>query len=152
MEVFFLNFQKFFPSRPNPAKRGGEQAEKSPNFVGNPQQYGQNQAAEGEKVPAAAQRHGSYVIDAHLPVVLQQGEGEEGRDHPQPEQQVEPEGQPAQLQGPAHRAHPVVGQPQQRPQQKALPRYRRLGDHVRGHGQRSSRARKPPRLPEPSSS
>lgn len=90
--------------------------------------------------------------NAHLPVVAQQGEGEQGRRRPQPEQQVQQKGQRRQFQASAQGAHPVVDQAQRRPQQEALPEDQRLARNVYMHGQRRSRARKPPRLPPPSSS
>lgn len=97
MEVFFLIFQKIFPGPPGPPGRGGEQTEKSSNFTGNPQQHGQNQAAEGEKIGAAPQSHGGHVVDTHLAVVPQQGEGKQPRRGRKPEQQVQQEGQAGQL-------------------------------------------------------
>lgn len=91
------------------------------------------------------------MVDAHLPVVPREGEGKQRRDGPQPEQQVQREGQPAQSHTPAQRPHPVVNQPQQHTQQQPLPKNGRLGRNVHIHGQRSSREKNPPR-PPPSSS
>ena len=152
MEVFFLIFQNFFPGPPGPSGGSHEQAEKRPDLVRLPQQNGQDQAAQGEEIGPASQRHGGHVVDAHLPVVRQQGKGEQPRRGPQPEQQVQQEGQTGQLQTPAQGAHPVVDEAQQRSQQEALPEDQRLAHDVYMHGQRSSRARKPPRLPPASSS
>ena len=90
--------------------------------------------------------------DAHLTVAAEQGEGEQRRRRPQPEQQVQQEGQAGQRQAPAQGAHPVVDQAQRRAQQDALSKDQRLAHNVYVHGQRSSRDRKPPRLPPPSSS
>ena len=92
------------------------------------------------------------MVNAHLPVVPQEGEGEQRRHRPQPEQQVQHEGQGGQADAPAQGAHPVVHQAQQRPEHEPLPKHRRLGRHIHIHGQRSSRARNPPRAPPPSSS
>ena len=152
MEVFFLIFQKFFRHPPRPPHRGGEQAEKRPNFVRQPQKDGQNQAAQGEKIDAAAQGRGGHVVDAHLSVVPQQGQGEQPRRGRQPEQQVQQKGQRGQPKAPAQGAHSVIDQAQQNPQQAPLPKDRRLAQNIHMHGQRSSRARKPPRPPAASSS
>ena len=92
------------------------------------------------------------MVDAHLPIVPQKGEQEQRRRGGQPEQQVQPEGQPAKAQTPPERAHPVIEQAQQRPKQESLPEDDRLAQHVYMHGQRSSREKKPPRFPPPSSS
>lgn len=116
MEVFFLIFQKFFPGPPSPPGRGGEQAEQGPDPVRQPQQGGQDQPAEGEKVQPAPQGHSGHVINADLPVVPEQGEGEQPRRRAQPEQQVQQKGQPGQLPIPAQGAHAVVDQAQHRPQ------------------------------------
>lgn len=147
-----MKFQKIFPGPPRPPDRGGQQPEKIPDPVGQPIKEGQNQLTEGEEIDPAPQRHRGDVENAHLPVVAEQGEGEQGRRRTQPEQQVQQEGQRGQLQAPAQGAHPVVDQAQRHPQQKALPEDQRLAHHVYVHRQRSSRARKPPRLPPPSSS
>lgn len=152
MEVFFLKFQKIFPGPARPPEGGGKQSEKGADFVGQPQKKGQNQFAEGEKVEPASQRHRGNVEDAHLSVAAQQGESEQGRRRPQPEQQVQQEGQRRHVPAPAQSAHPVVHQAQRRPQQEALPEDQRLARNIYVHGQRSSRDRKPPRLPPPSSS
>jgi len=74
------------------------------------------------------------VVDAHLSVVPQKGEGEQPRRGPQPEQQIQQEGKPPQLQAPAQGAHPVVDEAQQRPQQEPLPKDRRLAQHIDVHG------------------
>ena len=133
MEAFFLIFQKFFPGPPGAPGGGHEQTEKRPDFVRQPQEYGQNQAAQGQKIGSAPQRHGGHVVNAHLPVVRQQGEGEQPCRGPQPEQQVQQESQPTQLEGPAQGAHPVVDEAQQRPQQEALPEDHRLAQYVYVH-------------------
>ena len=150
--MFFSNFQKFFCPAPGQPDRSSEQAEYCPHPLGQPQQRGQYQAAEGKKVQPAPQRHGHHVIDAHLPVVPKQGEGEQSRHSPQPEQQVQQENQRGQPQAPAQGAHSVIDQTQQHSQQDSLPKDRRLAQNVHVHGQRSSRARKPPRPPAVSSS
>ena len=85
------------------------------------------------------------MIDADLPVVPQEGEGEQGGRRPQPEQQIQQKGQPGQLQAPAQGAHPVVDKTQSRPQQKAQAKDHRLPRDVYVHGQRSRRERNPPR-------
>lgn len=151
MEVFFLFFQKIFPGPSGPAGWGGEQDEKSSDLVGQPQQRGQYQPAQGEEIRPAPQQQRGHVIDAHLPVVPQEGEGEQAGRAPQPEQQVQHEGQGAQPQAPAQGAHPVVNEAQQRPQQEALTENGGLAYDVYVHGQRSSREKKPIR-PAPSSS
>ena len=92
------------------------------------------------------------MVNAHLAVVPQQGEGKQGRHRPQPEQQIQHKGQRRQADAPAQGAHPVVDQAQQNPQQEPLPKDRRLAQNIHVHGQRSSRARKPPRPPAASSS
>ncbi len=92
------------------------------------------------------------MVNAHLPVVRQQGEREQPHRGTQPEQQVQQKSQRGQPQAPAQGAHPVVDQAQQNPQQEPLPKDRRLAQNVHVHGQRSSRARKPPRPPAASSS
>lgn len=147
-----MNFQKFFPGPAGPPHRGGEQPEKGPDFVSQPQKKGQNQLAEGEKVKAAAHCHRGDVENAHLAVVAEQGQGEQRRRRAQPEQQIQQEGQRRQIQAPAQGAHPVVDQAQRRPQQEPLAEDQRLAHDVYVHDQRSSRARKPPRLPPASSS
>lgn len=91
------------------------------------------------------------MVDAHLPVVPQQSKGKQRRDGPQPEQQVQREGKPAQADAAPQRPHPIVNQPQQHAQQQPLPKNSRLGRDLHIHGQRSSREKNPPRLP-PSSS
>ena len=91
------------------------------------------------------------MVDAYLPVVPQEGEQEQRRRGPQPEQQVQPERQPPQAEAPADGPHPIVDQAQRSPQQEALPKRRRLAHHVYMHGQRRSREKNPPR-PLPSSS
>ena len=91
------------------------------------------------------------MVDAHLSVLPQEGEGEQPRRGRQPEQQIQQESQPGQPQAPAQGAHPVVEEAQHRPQQEALAKDGRLGHDVYIHGQRSRREKKPPRLP-PSSS
>ncbi len=116
MEVFFLIFQKFFPGPSSPPDGGSEETEKCPNFVGRPQKRGQNQAAEGEKIGSAPQSHGGHVVNAHFPIVPQEGEGEQSRRGPQPEQQVQEEGQAGQLQAPAQGTHSVIDKSQQDPQ------------------------------------
>ena len=133
MEVFFLIFQKFFPGPPGPPGGGGEKAEKGPDCAGQPQKKGQNQPAEGEKIHPAPQSHGGHVVNAHLPVVPQKGEGEQPSRGAQPEQQVQQEGQPGQPEAPAQGTHPVVDQPQQGPQQERLPKDRRLTQNVNVH-------------------
>ena len=150
--MFFSNFKKFFCPPPRQPDRSGEQAERRAHSPRQPEQRGQHQAAEGEKVQPAPQRRRRHVVDAHPPVVGQQGEGEQPRRGPQPEQHVQRKGQRSQPQAPAQGAHPVVDQAQQRPQRDALPKHRRLAQDVHVHGQRSSRARKPPRPPAASSS
>ena len=92
------------------------------------------------------------MVNAHLSIVPQQGESEQRRRSAQPEQQVQPEGQRLQPDAPPDHPHPVVDQAQQHPQQRPLPKDGRLGRNVGGHGQRSSRDRKPPRPPPASSS
>ena len=91
------------------------------------------------------------MVDAHLSVIPQEGEGEQRRGRPQPEQQIQHKGQPPQPEAPPDSAHPVVNQAQRGPQQKALPEDDRLAHDVHVHDQRKSREKKPPRLP-PSSS
>lgn len=89
--------------------------------------------------------------DANLPVVPQEGEGEQGRRRPQPEQQIQQERKPCQLQAPAQGTHSIVDKAQRRPQQEAQAKDRRLTRDVYVHGQRSRREKNPPR-PLPSSS
>ncbi len=91
------------------------------------------------------------MIDAHLPVVPQEGKQEQRRRGPQPEQQVQNKGQPTQPQTPPDGAHPVVNQAQRGPKQKALPEDGRLAHDVYVHGQRRSREKNPPRPPTSSS-
>ena len=134
MEVFFLIFQKFFCVPPGAPGGGGEQAQKEADLVRQPQQGGQDQAAGGEEIPAAPQGHRRHMVDAHLPVLPQQGEGEQPRRRPQPEQQIQQEGQGGGAQAPAQSAHPVIDQAQKRPQQKPLPKDRRLARDVDVHG------------------
>ena len=147
-----MKFQKFFSGPPGPPRRGGKKPEKGPNDTGQPQKKGQNQLAEGEEIAPAPQHRRGHVENAHLSVVPQQGEGEQGRRRADPEQQVQQEGQRGQLQAPAQGAHPVVNQAQGRPQQESLPENQRLVQDIYIHRQRSSRARKPPRFEPPSSS
>lgn len=144
-------FQKFFCPPPRPADRGGGQPPQCPDPRRQPEQRGQHQPAEGEEIQPAAQRRRGHMVDAHAPVVPQQGEGEQGGGDAQPEQQVQQKGQPGQLQAPAQGAHPVVDEAQRGPQQKGQPKDLRLVRHVHIHGQRSRREKKPPR-PAPSSS
>ncbi len=134
MEVFFLIFQKFFRLPASEAGGGGEQAEQSPEPVRQPQQGGQDQPAEGEEVQPAPQSHGGHVVNADLPVVPEQGEGEQPRRGPHPEQQVQQKGQPGQPPIPAQGAHAVVDQAKRRPQQEALAENGRLVQNIRGHG------------------
>ena len=144
-------FQKFFPGPARQPDWGRDQPPKRPDPVRQPEQRGQHQPAEGEEVRSAPQRHRGDVVDAHLPVVPQEGEGEQRRRRAQPEQQVQDKGQPGQPQGAAQGAHPVVKEAQGGAQLKALGKDRRLTDGVYVHAQRSSREKNPPRLP-PSSS
>ena len=134
MEVFFLIFQKFFCVAPGAPGGGGEQAQKKADLVRQPQQDGQDQAAGGEEVPAAPQSHRRHMVDAHLSVLPQQGEGKQPRRRSQPEQQVQQEGQPGQPEAPAQGTHPVIDQAQKGPQQKPLPKDRRLARDVDVHG------------------
>ena len=92
------------------------------------------------------------MVNAHLPVVPQEGEGEQRRRRAQPEHHIQHKGQRPQADTPPHRPHPVVNEAQRRPQEKALPKDRRLDRNIDVHTQRSRRERKPPRLPPPSSS
>lgn len=91
------------------------------------------------------------MVDAHLPIVPQEGKEEQRCRNPQPKQQVQDKGKPPQADAAAERAHHVVNQAQQRPQQEPLPENHRLARDVYVHGQRRSREKKPPR-PPPSSS
>lgn len=150
--MFFSNFQKFFCLPPRQPDRGRKQPEYRLYPPGQPEQRGQHQAAEGEEVQPAPQRRRRHMINAHLPVVGQQGEGKQPRRGPQPEQQVQQKGQRGQPKAPAQGAHSVIDQAQQNPQQAPLPKDRRLAQNIHMHGQRSSRARKPPRPPAASSS
>lgn len=134
MEVFFLIFQKFFRRPPRPADRRGEQAEKRPDSVRQPEENRQDHPAEGEKIGPAPKGHGGDVVDAHLAVVPQQGQGEQRPRGPQPEQKVQQKGQRPQLQVPAQGAHPVVDKAQQQAQQKALPRCGGLAQNIDVHG------------------
>ncbi len=144
MEEFFSIFQKFFrPLRQRP-QRGGEQPPDSAGQPGRPQQRRQRQTAEGEEIGPAPQRHRGHVEDAHPPVVPGQGEQEQGRRSPQPEQQIQRKGQADRPPGAPQGAHGVVDQPQQRTQQERLPEYGGLARDVHVHAQRSSRERKPP--------
>ena len=150
--MFFSNFQKIFCLPPRQPDRGRKQPEHRLYPPGQPEQRGQHQAAEGEEVQPAPQRRRRHMINAHLPVVGQQGEGKQPRRGPQPEQQVQQKGQRGQPKAPAQGAHSVIDQAQQNPQQAPLPKDRRLAQNIHMHGQRSSRARKPPRPPAASSS
>lgn len=144
-------FKKFFSSPHRPADGSGEQPPQRPDPARQPQQRGQHQTAEGEKVQPAPQSRRGHMVDAHLSVVPQEGEGEQGRGGPQPEQQIQQEGQPGQLQAPAQGARPIVDKAQRRPQQEAQAKDHRLVRDVYVHGQRSRRAKNPPRS-RPSSS
>ena len=150
--MFFSNFQKIFCLPPRQPDRGRKQPEHRLYPPGQPEQRGQHQAAEGEEVQPAPQRRRRHMINAHLPVVGQQGEGKQPGRVPQPEQQVQQKGQRGQPKAPAQGAHSVIDQAQQNPQQAPLPKDRRLAQNIHMHGQRSSRARKPPRPPAASSS
>ena len=117
-----------------------------------PQQYGQRQTAQRGEIQPAPQQESQHMVDAHLPVVPQEGEGKQRRHRAQPEQQVQRDRQRPQANVPAHRPHPVVDQAQRRPQQEALAKNGRQDRDVYVHTQRSRREKKPPRLPPPSSS
>ncbi len=144
MEEFFSIFQKFFRSPPHCPQRGGEQPPDPARETGQPQQCGQSQTAEGEEIGPAPQGHRSDMEDANPAVVPGQGEQEQGRRGAQPEQQVQRKGEDAFLPRAPQGAHPVVDQPQQRPQQEPLAEYGGLARDVHVHAQRSSRERKPP--------
>ena len=101
--------------------------------------------AEGEKVQPASQGGRGYVVDAHLPVIPQEGEGEQGRSRRQPKQQIQQESQPDQLQVPAQSAHSIVDKAQRRPQQESLAKDQRLTRDVYVHDQRNRRESSPPR-------
>lgn len=73
------------------------------------------------------------MIDAHFPVVPQQGEGKQRRHRPQPEHHVQHESQGGQPDAPAQGAHPIVHQAQQRSKGQSLPEYRRLDPDVHIH-------------------
>ena len=73
------------------------------------------------------------MVDAHLAVVPQEGEGKQRRRRPQPEQHVQHESQDFPSDAPAQGSHGVIHQPKQRPQQDALPEYTRLGGHIHIH-------------------
>ena len=73
------------------------------------------------------------MVNAHLAAVPEQGEREQRRHRPQPEQDVQHEGQRPQPDAPAQGAHSVVHQPKQSPQQDALPENLRLGRDVHIH-------------------
>lgn len=92
------------------------------------------------------------MVDPHLSVVPQEGEGKQGRRRTQPEQQIQRKRQHPQADVPPDCPHPVVDQAQRRTQQEALAENRRLDCDVYVHTQRSRREKKPPRLPPPSSS
>ena len=74
------------------------------------------------------------MVYVHLAAVPQQGEGEQGRRRPQPEQQIQREGQRRQPDAPAQDAHPIVEQAQRRPQQEPLAEYHRLARDIDVHG------------------
>ena len=101
--------------------------------------------AECEEVQSAPQGRRGHMVDADLAVVPQEGEGEQSRGRPQPEQQIQKEGQPGKFQAPAQGAHSIVDKAQRRPQQEALAKDRRLARDVYVHGQRNRRERNPPR-------
>lgn len=88
------------------------------------------------------------MIDAHLPVPPEDGQQEQRRHRPHPEQQIQQERQPPEARSPAKGTHQVVYQPKAGPQQHSLAEHRRLGQHVHPHIQRSNRAKKPPRPAE----
>ena len=73
------------------------------------------------------------MVDAHLPVVPQEGEGEQRCHCAQPEQHVQHERQRPQADIPPHRPHPVIDQAQRRPQQEALAKNGRLDRDVYVH-------------------
>ena len=109
--------------------------------------------AQGEEISAAPQQEGGDVKYLDLPVSPGQGKQEQRGGSPQPEQQVQGEGQPAFGKLPAQRPEHIVHQAQRPARQYRLPKGRRLSQSVYAHGlQRSSRAKKPPRPPVWSSS
>ena len=83
------------------------------------------------------------MVKADLPVPPEDGEGEEGGRGGQPEQQVQRHARPAPPPLPQH-PEQVVQQPQRRAHRRPLQKERRLRGDVRRHGQRSSRASRPP--------
>lgn len=73
------------------------------------------------------------MVDAHLAVIPQQGEGKQRRHRPQPEYHVQHKGQDGQADAPAQGAHPIVHQAQQRPKSQSLSEHRRLDSDVYIH-------------------
>lgn len=92
------------------------------------------------------------MIEAHHTSPLLDRQQEERRNRTQPEDQIQKERQPTQAQAMPDGPHQVVHHPQNGAQQKGLPHDRRLSQHIHRHGQRSSRAKKPPVPAERSSS
>lgn len=150
--MFFFVFINFFCGTARPAGGSGQKTPDRPQSVGQFQQNGEQQGAYGEKIAAAPQQSSHAVIDAHLPVVPEQGKQEQPGDGPQPEQQVQQKGQPFQAEGAAEGAHHVVDQAQGRPQQEALSKGGGLTQNIHVHIQRSNREKKPPRTGPASSS
>jgi len=84
------------------------------------------------------------MVKAHLAVPPQEGEQKQGGNHDQPEGQIQHKGQPPPPDAAAKRPHQVIYQPQNDAHHDPLSYQRPLGQHICGHGQRSSRAKKPP--------
>lgn len=61
------------------------------------------------------------MVEAHRAPAPLDGQKEQGRDSPQPEDQIQKEGQPAQAQAPPDGPHQVVHHPQNSAQQEGLP-------------------------------
>lgn len=142
--------QNFFSGPARPADWDCQNPPYFSRHLRQPQQRGQNQTAERAKIGSSAQQKRRHVIDTHLPIVLQEGEQKQRRGRAQPEQQVQQKGQPAQMEAAPDGPHSIVNHAQRRPQQEPLTKDGRLARHIDVH-QRSSREKKPPRLP-PSSS
>lgn len=85
------------------------------------------------------------MVEAHLPAAPVNGQQKQGGDRSQPKGKIQNKGRPPPLQAPADGPHPIVDQAQQAAHQDPPEHERPLGQYIRRHGQRSSRAKNPPR-------
>lgn len=116
-----------------------------------PEQPGQHQAAQGEQIQAPSGEKTCHDVQAHLSVFPEQCHPEQQSHRSHPEQQIQHKAHNPSAGTAAQRTQYVVAYSQGRSQQQAQQQHLPLSGHIHVHTQRSSRVRKPPCVPRPSS-